>query len=368
MKVLHLSSETSWRGGEQQIAYLLEEQSKQGLQVFVLCRPGSATATYCQAHKIPFATAPLKNSLDLASAWQLKKLCIRERITLVHVHSSRGHAIMQLAQWLGLGLPYVLTRRVAFAVKNKGLNILRYNSRQLRKIICISRAVLESTSPVVKEKDKLLVVYDGIDLGRFGPAAPPAQRLQQELSLPPDTPLVGTVAALTTEKDLPTFIRAAAEIAAAMPQIHFVIAGTGPELAALQTLSQSLGLKERIHFLGRRQDIPQLLPQLKLFLFTSKMEGLGTSVLDAFACHVPVVATAAGGVPEIVHHQKTGLLVPVGDAPGLAAAAIRLLKDTELSAALNENAYQLLTAAFTKELMAAATLAVYREVLPAQAQ
>ncbi|MBW3544186.1 MAG: glycosyltransferase family 4 protein, partial [Bacteroidetes bacterium] len=356
MNVLHLSSETSWRGGEQQIAYLLEEQLHQGLQVFVLCRPGSATATYCHAHHIPFATVPLRNSLDLASAWQLKALCKREKIALVHVHSSRGHAIMQLAKWLGLLTPYVLTRRVAFTIKNKGINVLRYNSRQLRKIICISRAVLESTAPVVREKDKLQVVYDGIDLDRFRAAPAAVQSLQQELSLPPGTPLIGTVAALTTEKDLPSFIRAAAEIAGTIPDAHFVIAGDGPELAALQALSHSLQMEKQIHFLGRRNDIPQLLPQLKLFLFSSKMEGLGTSVLDAFACQVPVVATAAGGVPEIIHHQKTGLLVPVGNAQELAAGAIRLLKDTALSKEFTENAYQLLTAVFTKEHMAAATL------------
>ncbi len=368
MKILHLSSETSWRGGEQQIAYLLEEQLRQGLTVLVICRPGSATASYCLQQHIPFITAGIKNSLDVGTAWKLKQICKKEKIDLVHVHSSRGHAIVHLAQLLGLRIPYILTRRVAFPIANKGLNILRYNSSQLKKIICISSAVMASTAPVVREQHKLRVIYDGIDLNRFSATAPPEQLLRQELGLADNTLLVGTVAALTAEKDLTTFIRAAGELADVLREAHFVIAGDGPERSALQTLTQLLHLEERLHFLGRRSDIPQLLPQLSLFLFTSRMEGLGTSVLDAFACRIPVVATAAGGIPEIVRHEVTGLLAPVGDAQGLAREAQRLLNNPALQSALVEHAHRLLLRSFTKEKMAADTLGVYQQVLAGQDQ
>ena len=367
MKILHLSSETSWRGGEQQIAYLIEELQRLGINCVVVCRPNSAFENYCRRKGLAYHALPLKNSLDLVSAWKLRRICRAEKIDLVHVHSSRGHAIMHLAQLLGTSTPFLLTRRVAFPIKNKGLNVLRYNSPQLRKIVCISRAVLESTAPVVKQKEKLAVVYDGIDLSRFAQHQP-ISSLHQELQLNPKVPLVGTVAALTDEKDLPTFIRAAKEISTALPQLHFVIVGDGPQLPVLQEQARNLQLEDRLHFMGRRNDVPLLLPQLSLFMFTSRMEGLGTSVLDAFACELPVVATAAGGIPEIVRNEETGLLAPVGDAASLATAAIRILSNPSLATQLTKKAQSLLLQTFTKENMAAETLKVYQEVLTPMGQ
>lgn len=364
MNVVHISSESSWRGGEQQLAYLLEEHLQLGIRCTVVCRTNSSFAAYCQQQNIPFLSLPLRNSMDVYSAFKLWQFCRSHKADLLHVHSSRGHAIAYLSLLLGNKKPMILTRRVAFFIRNKGLNIIRYNSAAFKKIICVSKAVAASTAPVVRDKKKLEVVYSGIDLSRFSATEPASSSsLRTLLQLPAATPLVGTVAALTEEKDITTFLNAAAEIAKAQPEVHFVLVGDGPELSMLEQLATELAIRERVHFLGRRNDIPQLLPQFSLFLFTSRMEGLGTSVLDAFACRIPVVATAAGGIPEMVLHQHTGLLAPVGDAGALAQAAVKVLSDRSLQQQMVQNAHELLVEKFTRQSMAAGTLRIYQEVL-----
>lgn len=361
MKILHISSESSWRGGEQQLAYLLEELQQLGISLFIACQQNSAFEAYCKKKSLPYALLPFRNSVDIGSALQLKRLCEQEKIDLVHVHSSRGHSIAYLAHLFGTKLPLLLTRRVAFPISGNRLNLLRYNSSQLQKIICVSEAVKESTAPILQDKGRLAVVYDGIDLGRFADTSA-FPSVHEELGLPATTPLIGTVAALTAEKDLTTFVRVAGKLKTILPHAHFVVIGDGPEKESLKALAQQLGVANAVHFLGRRNNVPQLLPQLNVFLFTSQMEGLGTSVLDAFACKIPVVATAAGGIPEMVLHEKTGLLTPVGDTDSLAKAVLRLTSDQELRQKLSNNAYALLLKKFTKDRMATETVRVYQKV------
>jgi L-malate glycosyltransferase len=121
-------------------------------------------------------------------------------------------------------------------------------------------------------------------------------------------------------------------------------------------------MQKDILFLGFRQDIPEILPELDAFLITSETEGLGTTILDAFACRVPVVATAGGGIPEIVKHNQTGMLAAVSDPDTLATHVLNVLTIDTLKHRLITNATAFLKE-FTKEQTALKTLAVYREVL-----
>ena len=121
-------------------------------------------------------------------------------------------------------------------------------------------------------------------------------------------------------------------------------------------------MQKHILFLGFRQDIPEILPELDAFLITSETEGLGTTILDAFACRVPVVATAGGGIPEIVKHNQTGMLAAVHDADTLATHILNVLTVDTLRSRLVANATEFLQE-FTKEKTAHKTLAVYQEIL-----
>lgn len=363
LKILQVSSESGWRGGEQQIAYLLDELQTKGVEVHTACRKASPMVDFCREKSIPFLELPFKNNADVYSAWKLARYARKHAFQLVHVHSSRGHGIAHLALKLGLPCPLILTRRVAFPLKQKSSSLAKYNHPRLIKILCVSRAVLESTAPAVQDKDLLKVVYSGIDLQRFRQQPYPDYPLHSLLKLPRDTRIVGITAALTSEKDVFTFIKAAAKVHEQLPDIHFAIIGDGPERTALEELSHQLKLIDNMHFTGRRNDVAQLLPELSCFLFTSTQEGLGTSVLEAFASQVPVVSTNAGGLPEMVLHNKTGLIAEIGNADQLAKHVIAILQQPELAEQFTSQATQHLRQHFTKEVMAAGTLQAYREII-----
>ena len=139
--------------------------------------------------------------------------------------------------------------------------------------------------------------------------------------------------------------------------------GDGPEKEKLQAYIQDEGLTDYVIMTGFLNNIHEVLPELDIFLMTSQTEGLGTSVLDAFAARVPVVATRAGGIPEMVIHEQTGLLAEIKNAQQLATHLKRLVEQPKFREALTNHAYQHLTTSFTKEKMAESTLRIYREVL-----
>ena len=144
--------------------------------------------------------------------------------------------------------------------------------------------------------------------------------------------------------------------------MRFVLIGEGELRSELEKYADDRGLGPVLTFSGFRTDVERLLPELDVMAITSRTEGLGTSILDAFAARVPVVATAAGGIPELIEDGHTGLLRPVGDDAALAKAVADVLDDTALRDRLVEGAAQKLLG-FTRQATATATLAEYQAVM-----
>ena len=195
---------------------------------------------------------------------------------------------------------------------------------------------------------------------RFAGARPDG-RLRREYAVPPGVPIIGSVAALAGHKDHFTFVDTAARLLADGLDARFVAIGDGPLRAEIAAYVRGKGLEHRVFLAGFREDLTSILPELDLFLFTSKEEGLGSSILDAYLCRVPVVATAAGGVPEIVADGETGLLAPIRDPAALAERVRRVLGDSALRARLVEGGARRV-AELGVDRMAERTLAIYCEV------
>lgn len=143
----------------------------------------------------------------------------------------------------------------------------------------------------------------------------------------------------------------------------FFIVGDGPLFSEVENYIKERKLEGKIIMTGFRDDVPKIIKELDVFLITSKTEGLGTTVLDAFANHIPMVATQAGGIPEAVRHNETGLTAPIKDAKQLANHVVHLLENKGLAESLTNNAYQLLVEKFTKDKMAQGNIEVYQAVL-----
>ena len=214
---------------------------------------------------------------------------------------------------------------------------------------------------------RIVVIRNGVDLGRFAQAGRP-DALRRELGLAPGTTLVAVVSRLTRLKGLEQFLEAASALAPRIPNARFLIVGeTSPHdgwyLTELQNRAKQLGVADRVIFTGIRSDVPSLLSSVDVAVMPSLNEALSNVLLESMAAGVPVVATRVGGTPEAVSHGETGVLVPPGDAAALTTAIATLLADPELAARLGKAARQRIADRFSVERMVSATEQLYFDLL-----
>jgi len=359
--VVHVSTPRSWRGGEQQLLYLAERLRGAGVPQLVVCPPGSEVERACRERGIPCAPLRRRASIDPLFARALARASNEAGAAVVHAHDPHAHAAAVLgASLFGLEAPVVVHRRVDFRIGRGAFSRWKYDHPAVRRIVCVSRAIAEIVRPDLRDPSRLRVVHDGIDPARFAGTRADG-RLRREHGIPAGVPLVGNVAALAGHKDHFTFVDTAARLVADGLDARFFAIGEGPLRREIAAHVRRKGLDARVVLTGFRPDLAAILPELDVFLFTSKEEGLGSSILDAYACRVPVVATAAGGVPEIVSDGETGLLAPVRDPAALAAGVRRVLSDPALRERLVEGGARRV-AELGVDRMAERTLAIYREV------
>nr|WKN37167.1 glycosyltransferase family 4 protein [Tunicatimonas sp. TK19036] len=360
LKILHLSSEVSWRGGEQQMAYLIAELQQYSVEPLVACREDSAFAKFCRQQSWKYIPLPFRNSFDLKTALVIKQICKKEQIDLIHIHSGKSHGIAVLAATLGNRTPLILSRRVDFPVRQNWLTQWKYNHPQIKKIICVSKAIEEIVRASIEHPNRCTTVHSGVDSSRF---IAPNGYLRRYFSIPEDNILIGNSSALANHKDYYTFVDTAALVTTQYPNATFFIIGDGPEKQNIQYYISQKNMEKQVRMTGFLANIEEVLPELDIFLMTSQTEGLGTSILDAFACRIPVVSTNAGGIPEMVKHESTGLLAPVKDPEKLAQNILRLIHHPPLQRQLTDQAYQILQDQFTFQRMANKTWDIYCEIV-----
>jgi L-malate glycosyltransferase len=361
IKILHLTSEKNWRGGEQQLAYLIEEHLKKEVDTIVACRRGSRFETYCREKKIKCYALAFRNGFDLGTAYAIKEICKNEKVDLLHMHNAKSHGIGVLSAVLGNKTPSTLSRRVYFRPKDSLITKWKYNHSSIKKIIGVSDKVTSVMKDYVKDPSKCTTIHSGIDILKYRGAIT-RKSLHKEFNIPEDKILIGNSSALEPEKDYITFINTIANLLSQSEPVHGLIIGTGSRAGDLKEYCKQIDIEKHITFTGFRKDVVDILPQLSIFLMTSREEGLGTSILDAFASNVPVVATDAGGIPEMVVHSKTGMLGEIGNSKMLAGFVHQIIQDTVLRTTLIEGASEKVKD-FSKEVMAEKTYSVYKELI-----
>ncbi|GAB5540174.1 MAG: glycosyltransferase [Salibacteraceae bacterium] len=361
MRVLHITSPKSWRGGEQQLMYLVEELNKVGVWQIVLCPFNSEVHAYCLKNHINHLTYYKGFSANPMVAFRVNHVCKRERIDLMHVHDSHAHNFAVLSSVLSNNdIPIVVSRRVDFPVGEKLVSAYKYNHPRIAKIICVSRAILDIMEPAIEDKTKLAVVHSGVDLEKFEGVNP--ADLHSEYDIPQDHVVIGNVAALAPHKDYPTFIHTARRLIESGLKAKFLAIGDGPSRKEIIAEIARQNMQNHIVLTGFRSDVKSVLLALDAFLITSETEGLGTSILDAQAAGIPIVATRAGGITEVVIHEKTGLLADVKDDKALAKHVLSILENKTLRDRVVSGARDHVKA-FSKQETAKKTKQVYDLVL-----
>jgi glycosyltransferase involved in cell wall biosynthesis len=355
-RVLHVDSAREWRGGESQALLVAEGMAARGHSVTIACRSGGHLEARARAAGLPVRPLAFGGDLAPCAALGLARTLGRDAPDVVHAHDPHATAAALLAVRLRRRGQVVASRRVALPLPGP---LSRRKYAACGSVIAVSRAVARVLEEGGLSRRRLRLIYDGVpDRGR----APDGSAALRELGLPTDEAVIGNVAALAEHKDHATLLAAMPRVLAAVPGARLVIVGAGALRSRLEAEARMLGLGGRCLFTGFRRDLDRLIPAFSLVCLTSRTEGLGSSLLDAMCFGRAVVATDAGGIPEVVEHGRTGLLVPVGDAAALAAALIELLRAPERRKALGRAGRRRFEREFTAERMVDETLDVYREL------
>ncbi len=284
---------------------------------------------------------PLK---DLLALVRLTRFIQRGRYAIVHTNSSKAGILGRWAAWLA-GTPVIVhtvhgwghNERQSGPVRRAYILSEQLTQRITDRLIVVSpRNAEKGLADGIGRAEQYVTIRSGIELERFARPARPRQEVRRELGIPADAPVVGTVTRLSPQKAPLDFVAAAARVAAARPDVHFVIVGDGPLRGEVEARVVAPGLAGRVHLTGLRADVPDLLHSFDLFCLSSLWEGLPRVLPQAMAAGLPIVATAVDGNAEAVTDGVNGLLTPPGDPASLAAALLRLLDDPPLARQMGE--------------------------------
>ncbi len=356
--VLHVDTARSWRGGQNQVLLTARGMVARGVATVVACRAGGSLATRARTEGFAVRPLPFRGDLWPPAILALARLITRERPAALLLHDPHAVSAGLLATRLaGVPARTAAVRRVDFPV---GSFLSRRKYIACNRVIVVSRAIGRALEASGIAPDRLHLVYEGVP--DRAPTAGGREALAA-LGVPPEALVIGNVAALTEHKDHATLVEAMALVRPRLPEAWLVIAGDGELRPAVEARVQDRGLGDRVVFAGFRGDLDRLLPAFSVFCLSSHLEGLGTSLLDAMAFALPVVATAAGGIPEAVEDGLTGRLVPPRDPAALADALAAVLGDDGRRRELGSAGRRRFLERFTADRMVDDTLAVIEDAL-----
>lgn len=358
---LHIDTARSWRGGQNQAFLTVTGLQAAGQRVMLVANPWGELRRRASEGIDVVALAP-RTEMDLAAAWKLSRVVSRFHPDVLHAHDPHGVAMAALALSMGAPSPrppLIASRRVDFSLRSNAFS--RWKYRQVDLFVCASDAIRSILLKDGVSAARAVTVHEGVDVDRIDAIAPIS--VHAEYWLPSHAPIVGNVAALVPHKGQRHLIAAARIVLRDVPDARFVILGEGELREALQRQVKELGLEKHVFLPGFRPDVIALMKTFDLFAMSSVTEGLGTAVLDAMACKLPVVATRAGGLAEIVEDGKTGLLVDPRDESSMAASIVALLGDGERRCRMGEAGAALVRRRFSAERMVHGTAKVYEAVL-----
>ena len=364
MRVLHLDTERTWRGGEQQMCYLALGMQERGHAAHVVCRPASPCCERAKQMGLQVHPLPIRGDLDVVAAWRLARLADRLDMDILHAHTSRAHlAAVWAKRFSRRPLRCVVHRRVDFSIHKLPLRLsgLKYRSG-VDRYIAITTAVKDVMTADGIPSERIAVVHSSTDLRRFDGVGRKAG-LRPELGVPEGARLVGNIAAFVGHKGQKYLLDAVPEVLKEFPETFFLIIGDGALRGALEAQAEALEIGQRVVMPGFRDDIPHCLAEFDVFCMSSWAEGMGSVVLEAMAMRLPVVATRAGGLVELVSDGENGTLVAPRDGRALAEGICRLLRDPELGRRMGEAGRRTVEREFTVDRMVERTLAVYEEIL-----
>jgi N-acetyl-alpha-D-glucosaminyl L-malate synthase BshA len=288
-------------------------------------------------HEVPVSNYPLFEypPYDLALASRMAEVAEFYALDLLHVHYAIPHSVSallarQILETRGLKLPFITTLHgtdiTLVGLDRSYLPITQLGITQSDGVTSISDYLKQRTVEAFGITREIEVIRNFVNCDYYIREPKSYAELRPRFA-EPDEKLLVHLSNFRPVKRIADVVRIFARVAEKMPA-RLMLIGDGPDRSEAEYLAKSLGVVHRIHFLGKQEDVHELLPLADLMLMPSELESFGLAALEAMACEVPTIATNVGGVPELIVHGENGLLFPVGDVDAMSTAAISLLEDT----------------------------------------
>lgn len=333
MRLLFVSEATGWCGGANQICLTAARLIRRGHAVTVACPGGGELATRLRAGSVPVVAFVPRQDYDLFGARRLAAIARSLKAQLVHAHHPRAHALVLLSTLFGMTAPIVVTRRVINPIGRNPFSRVKYASARVSRYIAVCEAAADELEAAGVERSRIVVIPSGVDMDRWREAR--ASRPGTEARRPWVISMVGHY---SPQKGHDILLEAAALTARRRSDIVFQVAGRDTE--RLKPAADRLALTGQARLLGERNDVPALLGASHVCVMPSLREGIGTALIEAQAGLVPAVASRVGGLPQVVEHGVTGLLVEPGRPDQLAEAVLRLLDNRDEALRLAQAGYE----------------------------
>ena len=367
IRVLQVIPSLVQGGAEKQLTLLATglPRDEFDVHVGVLTRDGPYHETL-DAREIPVKLIGKRWKVDPAAYLRLCRWIRRLRPDIVHTWLFAANCYGRQAA-IAAGVKHVIAgeRCVDRWKVWHELAIDRYLARRTERIVTNSNGVREFYMGHGIPAEKFVVIPNGIAAFEAGDRLGRSELLHQ-LDVPDDARLIGAIGRLWPQKRYKDLIYAFELLASARDDVHLLIIGSGPQQDQLVSYRSKMTYGDRIHLLGSRQDVPQLLPHFDCFWLGSAYEGQSNAMMEALSAAVPVVGTNIAGNRDLVENDRTGFLVSLGDCAGFASATNQLLDDPQLAKRLGEAGRDRMLREFSVEKMIERHAALYRELTAVQ--
>lgn len=367
MKILHISGARSWGGNEQQLIDMIPELCNIGIENIVFGVKKSPLAKKCVEKNITLIETTQEKLNNISNYIYLKRIVEINSPDLIHLHTSDSLTVFTISDLL-----FNLKVKAIFSKKGMGtsstiLSKFKYNYKNIGKIICVSNAVKQSFAKIIlrKNKAKLEVVYDGINLDRTKVVR--FEDLKEIFNIPHERLVIGNIANHVKAKDLPTLIRAINYLVhnIGFTNIHLLQIGEFSNKCTpmIQDLINEFNLKNYVTLAGFQSNASDFLSQFDVYAMSSAREGLPLTIYEAFLKKTPVVSTKAGGIPEAITHNYNGFLSEVSDYKGLAENLNEILNNEVKGKEFACRSYTLFFEKFTAKENAKNVFEVYTKMI-----
>ncbi len=350
MNILFISSIQMWGGGEVWLLDIMSGLKERGHFVSLICRSKTELAQNASTQGFDVHTIRIGGDFDPFVIWNARRIMKEKKVDVICTNMDKDLRFGGIAAKLAGVRGIVPSREIDYPLKNTLRYRFAYNVLAT-KIVVNSKATQQTilaSAPWLDAK-RTKIIYKGIELSRYNNGT--TNDIRNEFHLPSSAPLVTFVGQLDERKGLHYLLEAWHSVHTEFPEAMLFIVGKGKMENEIQQFISKHNLQKNIVLTGFRSDVPNILLQSSMLVLPSLWEGFGYVLVEAMAAKLPTVATATSSIPEIVEHDKSGILVPPKNSDALARAIGFLLSDSLKSAAMGMRGRQIVEEKFTRERM-----------------